>query len=488
MRVTRTVRLVVVATAVGLLGLAAPATAEPTPAPEPVGASALVDHTDELPRVRANVEASGIAKAHHAYVAIVTNPGLGTPPTDAAASAIVSQATSYWIAQSQGEITSFATAAAVRFDRTSTTGSCGLDSPNVLWDEAAARFGGVDFSSGSTNHLIVIVSDACNTGGVGTFSSTPGLGSGGKVTIEASGPFVLAHELGHNFGLAHANAELCAGPARTSCTTEEYLGAYDPMSSFGSNPIPALSTAYRAMLGLVGAGEVTAVTSSSVQTLAPRGASSGRRGLVVTDPLTGTEYWVDYRSGAGADVGARYTLDYANTADNGTTTVTFAPGVVIQQRIGASTTVLARRETATLHHEALTAGTDFTSAAGGVRIAVVTTGATATVEVTLATPPVVGPPATPPIASFRTATPRITGTPKVGRTLKVKVGSWSPRPRFTYQWYAGGKKITTKGTKSSLKLTAKQRGKKITVRVTATRPGYATTWKASKPTKKVARR
>jgi hypothetical protein len=91
-------------------------------------------------------------------------------------------------------------------------------------------------------------------------------------------------------------------------------------------------------------------------------------------------------------------------------------------------------------------------------------------------------------ARMSAATPRITGTARVGRTLKVKVGSWSPRPTYRYQWYANGRKITSKGTRTYLKLTSRQQGKRITVKVTGTKTGYATVTKTSARTKKVARR
>jgi hypothetical protein len=82
------------------------------------------------------------------------------------------------------------------------------------------------------------------------------------------------------------------------------------------------------------------------------------------------------------------------------------------------------------------------------------------------------------------AVPKITGKAKVGKTLKVKVGKWSPVPKFTYQWYAGGKAI--KGaTKATLKLKKAQKGKKITVKVTGKKAGYITKTKTSKATAKV---
>jgi hypothetical protein len=84
----------------------------------------------------------------------------------------------------------------------------------------------------------------------------------------------------------------------------------------------------------------------------------------------------------------------------------------------------------------------------------------------------------------KTPKPKITGKAKVGKKLKVKVGTWSPKPNFTYQWYANGKAI--KGaTKASLKLKKAQKGKKITVKVTAKKAGFLTEKKTSKKTAKV---
>ncbi|WP_392840829.1 hypothetical protein [Streptomyces sp. LN500] len=83
--------------------------------------------------------------------------------------------------------------------------------------------------------------------------------------------------------------------------------------------------------------------------------------------------------------------------------------------------------------------------------------------------------------------PTISGTAKVGRTLKAGHGTWTPAPTsYTYQWYANGKAI--KGaTKSSLTLKSAQRGQKITVRVTARRTGHASGSATSNATKAVAR-
>jgi peptidoglycan hydrolase-like protein with peptidoglycan-binding domain len=72
--------------------------------------------------------------------------------------------------------------------------------------------------------------------------------------------------------------------------------------------------------------------------------------------------------------------------------------------------------------------------------------------------------------------PTLSGTAQAGKTLTVKAGTWAPAPKLTYHWYRGTKAI--KGaTKSSYKLTSADKGKVITVKVTAAKSGYSTTTK-----------
>jgi hypothetical protein len=84
----------------------------------------------------------------------------------------------------------------------------------------------------------------------------------------------------------------------------------------------------------------------------------------------------------------------------------------------------------------------------------------------------------------KTPSPKITGTAKVGKTLKAKTGAWSPKPKLTYRWYADGKAISG-ATKASYKLKKAQKGKRITVKITASKAGYNTVTKTSGKTAKV---
>jgi peptidoglycan hydrolase-like protein with peptidoglycan-binding domain len=89
-------------------------------------------------------------------------------------------------------------------------------------------------------------------------------------------------------------------------------------------------------------------------------------------------------------------------------------------------------------------------------------------------------------ASFQKApAPTISGTAKVGKTLKAAAGNWSPSgATWTYQWYRDSTKI--KGaTKSTYKLTKASKAHRITVTVTGKLSGYTTLSKKSPATRHV---
>ncbi|MDR1293369.1 MAG: FIVAR domain-containing protein, partial [Bifidobacteriaceae bacterium] len=87
-------------------------------------------------------------------------------------------------------------------------------------------------------------------------------------------------------------------------------------------------------------------------------------------------------------------------------------------------------------------------------------------------------------ATVKAGTVKITGTAKVGKTLKAKVAKWTSGTAYSYRWYAGSKVIKN-ATSASLKITKALKGKKIKVRVTGTKSGLVSTIKTSKATKKI---
>ncbi len=81
--------------------------------------------------------------------------------------------------------------------------------------------------------------------------------------------------------------------------------------------------------------------------------------------------------------------------------------------------------------------------------------------------------------------PKVSGKAKVGRTVKVTAGTWSPKPtKVTYRWYRGSKPIKGKvGAKRAYKLKKADRGKKVRVKIVVKRGGYKTraTWSTWSP-------
>jgi hypothetical protein len=76
--------------------------------------------------------------------------------------------------------------------------------------------------------------------------------------------------------------------------------------------------------------------------------------------------------------------------------------------------------------------------------------------------------------------PKITGTAKVGKTVKASPGSWGPGGvKLSYRWYRGSKAISG-ATKSSYKLKSADKGHTITIKITGSRTGFTSaTAKAS---------
>jgi len=76
--------------------------------------------------------------------------------------------------------------------------------------------------------------------------------------------------------------------------------------------------------------------------------------------------------------------------------------------------------------------------------------------------------------TFSAPAPKISGTAQVGKKLTASAGTWSPTATLAYQWKVDGTTITG-ATSSSYTLPASLHGKKVSVTVTGSATGYATT-------------
>lgn len=79
-----------------------------------------------------------------------------------------------------------------------------------------------------------------------------------------------------------------------------------------------------------------------------------------------------------------------------------------------------------------------------------------------------------PIAFGLTKSPKISGTPKAGKKLRVSAGSWTSVPSsVTYRWLRNGKAIPG-ATKTTYKVRKGDRRRKLSAKVTVRKSGYAT--------------
>src|SRR5215210_2075895 len=158
--------------------------------------------------------------------------------------------------------------------------AAGCDDPGRLWDQAARQVG---FTAGPGKHLVLYVSSAapenCVYGLAEVGSHTS---SGGRVYVREVLPSLIAHELGHNFGLGHSSALYCADGAETGgCDTAAYRDMYDVMGASWSQ-VGTLNAVQAATLGLFDDSArrtVRADGSSTDIALAPLAGSDGVRAV-----------------------------------------------------------------------------------------------------------------------------------------------------------------------------------------------------------------
>lgn len=80
--------------------------------------------------------------------------------------------------------------------------------------------------------------------------------------------------------------------------------------------------------------------------------------------------------------------------------------------------------------------------------------------------------------ALQAATPTLSGTAKVGSRLTAKTGTWTTGTTFTYQWLRDGVRIAG-ATRSTYTPSASDATRRLTVRVTGTKPGYTSAAKTS---------
>jgi hypothetical protein len=121
---------------------------------------------------------------------------------------------------------------------------------------------------------------------------------------------VLAHELGHNLGLAHAGGLSCTdagvpAPMGDSCTADgfEYLDSFDAMGSgdigSGQSLVRQMSMEHKLALHLLPSSAVKVVGTSGTYRIAPMETLTGSPELLRIPKFGGGNYFVEYRQPIG---------------------------------------------------------------------------------------------------------------------------------------------------------------------------------------------
>jgi hypothetical protein len=345
---------------------------------QPLAVSAVVSAADPV--------GSYTPATRQLFVAVVTPKGWPTAKavTPAQITYQVDRTSNYWSTVSSSGLTMSVASIAAPYNSAYT-----CSDPWGLWAEAALA---TRFKHDPNTSLVVELppgASGCSYG-LGTLGAN--VNDEGMVYVSDNVFPVLAHELGHNMSLKHANTLECpsasdspygeSGWTGASCSEVPYDDGTDVMAASLRGSAPFLSSPQSLRTGILPASAATVISTfgTTTLTLNALGTRSGIRAAEIVDPTTDVTYYVEYRTATAPDtpniggdaVGVRILrFNPDPDPDKGGTTVLLDPTPTANPAIDKDID-------ATLH-----AGATFTSYRGVVHVTTVsTTPTTATISVT----------------------------------------------------------------------------------------------------------
>lgn len=266
--------------------------------------------TDQLDPAKQVLSASVVAPASPAAttpavtdtVSIAMVAPVGTVQDSTTLATVVNQVagpvTQFWAAQSNGAIQ---LAVGDTHDWGTTTAHEDCSDPEALWSDIAQQIG---FTPGPGKHLMLYLPRNTAACAYGLAEVGGSLHAGGYLYVQDTLTSVIAHELGHNFGLLHSGSQECNGSLETApCDVQEYGDLYDVMGA-SWDQVGSLNAAQAARIGVLPAAQVQSIAASDpggTVTLAPLSGTAGVRAVRLTG-TGGQVYYLEYRSPAGQDV------------------------------------------------------------------------------------------------------------------------------------------------------------------------------------------